>query len=80
MTMDSVMIQGVLVNIDGIGVLIRGGAGSGKSTTALRLMDRGHRLVSDDLVKIVLGPEGSLIGRGVEEDVRIEIRGASSKM
>ncbi len=73
--MDSVRIQGVLLNIDGVGVLIRGPAGSGKSSAALRLMDRGHRLVSDDLVETVPAPDGSLIGRAVEETVRIEIRG-----
>ena len=73
--MDSVRIQGVLVNVDGVGVLIRGPAGSGKSSAALRLMDRGHRLVSDDLVEAIPSPDGSLIGRAVEETVRIEIRG-----
>ena len=73
--MDSVRIQGVLVNIDGVGVFIRGPAGSGKSSAALRLMDRGHQLVSDDLVEAVRGPDGSLIGSAVEETVRIEIRG-----
>jgi HPr kinase/phosphorylase len=73
--MDSVRIQGVLIDIEGTGVLIRGPAGSGKSAAALRLMDRGHRLVSDDLVETVLGPDGSLVGNAVEETVRIEIRG-----
>jgi len=73
--MTPIRIQGVLVVIDGVGVLIRGPSGSGKSTAALRLMDRGHHLVSDDLVEVVQGPSGKTIGRAVESDVRIEVRG-----
>ncbi len=39
----------------GVGVLIRGVSGSGKSATALTLMNRGHRLVADDLVEVAGG-------------------------
>jgi len=73
--MDGATIQAVLVEVNGIGVLLKGPAGSGKSLAALRLMDRGHRLVADDLVAVNIGPDGALIGRSTEEDVRIEIRG-----
>ncbi|MEJ2717696.1 MAG: hypothetical protein P8182_11225 [Deltaproteobacteria bacterium] len=73
--MNATHIQGVLVDVDGVGVLIRGPSGSGKSLAALTLMDRGHRLVSDDLLEVTEGPDESLIGRALEEDVRIEVRG-----
>jgi HPr kinase/phosphorylase len=58
-----------------MGVFLRGRSGSGKSMTALKLMRRGHYLVSDDLVHIVSGPGNLLVGKPVEEDVRLEVRG-----
>jgi HPr kinase/phosphorylase len=73
--MNSSTIQAVLLRIDGVGVLIRGPSGSGKSIAALRLLDRGHRLVSDDLVEVVLDHNGRLMGLAVEKDARIELRG-----
>ena len=45
-------IHGVLVGVSGIGVLIRGGAGIGKSECALELIKRGHILVADDVVEV----------------------------
>ena len=45
-------VHGVLVNVYGLGVLIRGGAGIGKSECALELVKRGHILVADDIVEI----------------------------
>jgi len=68
-------IPGVLVAVDGVGILVRGPSGSGKSLTALNLLRRGHCLVADDLVEVARGPDGKLVGRPVEEDVRIEVRG-----
>ena len=68
-------IQGVLVAVDGVGVLIQGPPGVGKSLAALRLMNKGHRLVSDDLVELYLDGDGKLMGKPVEEQVRIELRG-----
>jgi HPr kinase/phosphorylase len=44
--------HGVLVEVFGVGVLITGKAGIGKSETALDLITRGHRLVADDTVVI----------------------------
>jgi len=44
------VIHGVLLDISGVGVLITGKAGVGKSETALELISRGHRLVADDTV------------------------------
>jgi HPr kinase/phosphorylase len=74
-TMDTIKTRGVLVMVHGVGVLLRGPSGSGKSLAALNLMRRGHSLISDDLVEVVLGPEGELVGRSVEDEVRIEVRG-----
>ncbi len=48
----SVMLHGVLVDVLGIGVLIKGKSGIGKSECALELISRGYRLVADDAVVI----------------------------
>jgi len=45
-------LHGVLVDVYGVGVLITGNSGIGKSETALELVKRGHRLVADDVVEI----------------------------
>ena len=56
-------LHGVLMDVLGIGVLLLGKSGIGKSETALDLVVRGHRLVADDLVKI--RRQGSfVVGRG----------------
>ncbi len=68
-------IQAVLVVVLGVGVLIRGRPGSGKSMAALNLMRQGHKLVADDLVKVALESNGELWGSAVEKNTRIEIRG-----
>ncbi|WP_168118733.1 HPr(Ser) kinase/phosphatase [Paenibacillus sp. HB172176] len=50
-------IHGVCVNVSGIGILLRGKSGVGKSETAHTLIRRGHRLVADDIVVLrKLGP------------------------
>lgn len=51
---DGTTIQATCVAVDGAGVLLRGPSGSGKSDLALRLIDGGAALVSDDLVSIVV--------------------------
>lgn len=43
-------VHGVCVNVSGIGILLRGNSGVGKSETAHTLIRRGHRLVADDIV------------------------------
>lgn len=68
-------IQGVLVSVSGVGILIQGPSGSGKTFAALGLMSKGHRLVSDDLVELYLDGDGNLMGKSVEEHVRMELRG-----
>jgi len=47
-----VTLHGTLVEVFGIGVLIQGESSIGKSETALGLIERGHRLVSDDAVRV----------------------------
>jgi HPr kinase/phosphorylase len=56
-----VAIHGVMVEVFGLGVLLRGRSGSGKSDLALGLVDRGHRLVADDLVEFTV-VNGELLG------------------
>lgn len=58
----STAIHGVLVDIYGIGVLILGKSGVGKSETALELIKKGHRLVADDCVEIRQEAENMLVG------------------
>ena len=55
-------IHGVLVDVYGIGVLLMGKSGVGKSETALELVKKGHRLVADDCVEIRQESENLLIG------------------
>lgn len=69
-------VHGVLVDIYGIGVLITGKSGVGKSETALELVKRGHRLVADDCVEIRQDDENTLIGTSPELiEHLLEIRG-----
>jgi HPr kinase/phosphorylase len=56
-------VHGVLVEIHGIGTLLLGPAGIGKSECALFLVERGHRLIADDRVLLTLGPSGDVFGR-----------------
>lgn len=55
-------VHGVLVDIYGVGVLITGASGVGKSETALDLIQRGHRLVADDSVEIREEHDNVLVG------------------
>ncbi|KXZ40479.1 Hpr(Ser) kinase/phosphatase [Alkalithermobacter thermoalcaliphilus JW-YL-7 = DSM 7308] len=69
-------MHGVLVDVDGIGILIIGESGVGKSETALELIKRGHRLVADDAVEIRKIDEDLLLAQA-PETIRhlMEIRG-----
>lgn len=58
----STAVHGVLVDIYGVGVLIMGQSGVGKSEAALELVKRGHRLVADDSVEIRQEDYDTLIG------------------
>lgn len=53
-------IPGTLVEVFGHGVLLTGASGTGKSETALGLLDRGHRLVADDAVTVQPTAQGAL--------------------
>lgn len=55
-------IHGTLLDINGVGVLIRGDSGIGKSEVALELVRRGHQLVADDRVDVYQKEEGLVIG------------------
>ncbi len=57
-----ISIHGVLVDVNGIGVLIMGESGIGKSEAALELIKRGHRLVTDDVVEIRRVSDDTLVG------------------
>jgi len=57
-------LHGVLVDVYGIGVLLLGESGTGKSECALDLVTRGHRLVADDVVEVIRESDGIVIGRG----------------
>ncbi|KAA0258198.1 HPr(Ser) kinase/phosphatase [Deferribacter autotrophicus] len=68
-------LHGVLVDVHGVGVLIMGRSGIGKSECALELVKRGHRLVADDVV-IIKRKQGYLVGNS--DDIlrnHIEVRG-----
>ena len=71
-----VLVQGTMVEIMGIGVLIEGKPGMGKSETALGLIKKGHALVSDDVTQLRLDSSGSVIGSPVGVTrYHMEIRG-----
>lgn len=55
-------IHGVLVDVYGLGVLIQGDSGIGKSETALELIKRGHRLIADDRVDVYQQDELTVVG------------------
>lgn len=68
--------HGSLVDVYGIGLLVTGRSGIGKSEVALDLVERGHRLVADDVVIITRTAEDILIGKGSDmSEHHIEIRG-----
>jgi HPr kinase/phosphorylase len=58
------VIHGAFVDVYGIGVLFIGRSGIGKSEIALDLIERGHRLVADDVVMVTRKGEGILMGAG----------------
>ncbi len=71
-----ISIHGVMVDVFGEGVLILGESGVGKSETALELVERGHRLIADDIVEVHKTSLNELMARGAEV-IRnlIELRG-----
>jgi HPr kinase/phosphorylase len=61
-----VVVHGSLVDVYGVGVLLTGRSGIGKSEIALDLVERGHRLVADDVVMLTQKGEGILMGAGTD--------------
>ncbi|TLM68973.1 MAG: HPr(Ser) kinase/phosphatase [Deltaproteobacteria bacterium] len=69
-------VHGVLVDVLGVGVLLKGKSGIGKSECALDLVLRGHRLVADDVVKVRFKFPAVLFGEGSDLlHYHMEIRG-----
>ncbi len=69
-------IHGVLLDVFGVGILLVGKSGIGKSECALDLVLRGHRLVADDIVNVRKRPPSTLYGTGSEIiKFHMEIRG-----
>ncbi len=60
------IIHGVLVDIYGMGVLLKGKSGIGKSETAIALVKRGHRMVADDVIEVKSPGGQKLIGSAPE--------------
>ena len=73
---DRMSLHGTLLDISGMGVLIRGKSGLGKSEVALELIRRGHQLVADDRVDIYERERGVLVGEAPDLlKEYLEIRG-----
>ncbi len=71
-----ISVHGVLMDIHGIGVLLTGESGIGKSEAALELIKRGHRLVTDDVVELRKVSDDTLVGSAPDITKHfIELRG-----
>jgi len=69
-------VHGVLIDVLGVGIMLLGKSGIGKSEAALDLVLRGHRLVADDIVEIRKRPPDTIYGSGSEIiKHHMEIRG-----
>ncbi|MFP8881052.1 MAG: hypothetical protein VCE43_17180 [Myxococcota bacterium] len=69
-------VHGALVEVFGVGTVLLGPSGVGKSECALELVSRGHRIVADDVIELIVMEDGTLLGRAPER-IRhhMEIRG-----
>lgn len=73
---EKIRINGVMMDIMGLGILITGSSGIGKSETALELVSKGSHLISDDLVEFYLNTNEEVMGRSIEKIKKwIEVRG-----
>ncbi len=74
---NSITLHGTLVDVYGVGVLLTGKSGVGKSECALELVERGQRLVADDIVNIRLKGGKILVGANADDLTKhyVEIRG-----
>lgn len=72
----SVTLHGTLVDVYGVGLFYTGKSGIGKSECALDLVERGHRLVADDIIKVIRKTPEIIVGAGSEFlGHHMEIRG-----
>ena len=70
-----ITMHGVFVEMFGFGVLLTGKSGIGKSETALELIHRGHRLITDDKVTFHEHPGGMVVGKADKIPYFMELRG-----
>ncbi len=77
LTAESKIIHGTMIDVFGMGVLLLGKSGVGKSETSLELISRGHRLVADDLVKLYKNRLGKITSTCYNEKAfgLMELRG-----
>lgn len=69
-------VHGVMLDINGVGVLLKGKSFVGKSETALELIKRGHALISDDSVELIKKDDGEVMASSIPLTERLmEIRG-----
>lgn len=72
----SMSIHGVFVDVFGLGVVIMGNSGVGKSEIGLELIERGHRLIADDAIMLRRVGKGTLIGSALNQmQHHMEVRG-----
>lgn len=73
------VMHGTLIDVHGVGIMLTGPAGVGKSECALDLVNKGAVLVSDDVVEVIAYPRGKITGTNPRKDYPfnhlIEIRG-----
>jgi len=73
---ERISLHGVLMDINGVGVMITGESGLGKSEVALELIRRGYMLVADDMIEVYQREKGVVIGEAPELLKKyLEIRG-----
>ncbi len=68
-------IHATCVEVDGLGILLRGPSGSGKSDLALRLIDTGARLIADDYTELTIESDRLIATAPENIDGLIEVRG-----
>lgn len=73
--MNAKLLHATAVAIDGCGVLLLGPSGSGKSDLALRLIDRGAKLVSDDAVPVATKDGLPILTMADNIEGKLEVRG-----
>ena len=73
--MSAALLHGTAVSINGNGIILLGPSAAGKSDLALRLIDRGAFLISDDAVPIIVGPSGPELHSAPNIEGRLEVRG-----